>query len=205
MRRGDGTLVLMNPRAIRTLRGLAAGTVATLVAAASHGLGGGGFPGVAGLALALAFSVIVSVALAGRRVTAVRLAASVAISQLAFHLVFSTLGGAGEVISTGGHHGTVRVSTAAEALGHAGPLMWLAHAAAAIVTIAALIRGERALAAIAETARMLLTALFSPAFAVTAPLHRDPRPVTTHSIVPRSARDLVAAGGLRGPPPVSAA
>jgi len=195
----------MNPRAIRTLRGLAAGGVATIVAAASHGLGGGGLPGVAGLALALAFSVIVSIALAGRRLSLVRLAASVAISQLGFHLVFSTLGGAGEVIVSGGHHGVVRVSTAAEALGHASPLMWLAHAVAAAVTVAALVRGERAISAIIDTTRMLLTALFSPRVTVAAPVALTHRPTSAPSIAPRSARDLVAAGGLRGPPAAPAA
>jgi hypothetical protein len=196
----------MNPRATRTLRGLAAGTVATLVAAASHGLGGGGLPGGAGLALALAFSVIVSIALTGRRLPVVRLAASIVLSQLAFHVVFSTLGGAGEVISSGhGHHGTVRVTTAAESVAHASPLMWFAHVVAAAATIVALVYGERALAAIASTARMLLSAILRPVIIVAAIFTRDHRPSRQHSLVPRAARDLVVACGLRGPPAALAA
>lgn len=200
MRRGGGTLGDMNPRAARTLRGLGAATVATVVAAASHGLGGGGLPGAAGLALALAFSAIVSIAMVGRRLPAVRLAASVGLSQLAFHVVFSTLGGAGEVITGSGHHGTVQVTTAAESVVYASPLMWLSHAAAAVVTITALLFGERAIASIGETARMLLTAILSPAVPLAAPIARDHRPSVERSLVPRAARELVAACGLRGPP-----
>lgn len=190
----------MNPRASRTLRGVAAGTVATLVAAASHGLGGGGFPGVAALALALAFSAIASIALGGRRMPTARLAASVTISQLAFHVVFSTLGGAGEVIVAAGHHGDVRVSTAAESMAHASPLMWLAHGIAAAVTVAAMRFGQRAAASIADTARMLLAAILSPTVVVVAAFSRDHRPGSERSLVPREARELVAACGLRGPP-----
>ena len=190
----------MNPRATRTLRGLGAATVATVVAAASHGLGGAGLPGGAGLALALAFSAIVSIALVGRRLPAVRLAASVAISQLGFHVVFSTLGGAGEVIVSGGHHGVVRVTSAGESVVHASPGMWFSHAIAAVITIAALLFGERAIASIVDTARMLLTAILSPTVPLVAPLSRDRGPVIARSLVPRAARELVAACGLRGPP-----
>ena len=195
----------MNPRATRTLRGLAAGTVATVVAAASHGLGGGSLPGGAGLALALAFSAIVSIALVGRRLPAVRLAASVAISQLAFHIVFSTLGGAGEVIVAGAHHGDVHVTTAAESVTHASPLMWLAHAIAAVITVTALLFGEQAIASIIDTARMLLAALLSPTTAPIAVVVRDQRPAPVQSLVPRAPRELVAACGLRGPPALLAA
>ena len=196
----------MNPRAARTLRGLAAGSVATLVAAVSHGLGGGGLPGVAGLALALAFSVIVGVALAGRRLPLVRLAASVILSQLAFHVVFSTLGGAGETMTTGhGHHSEVVVTTAAQSVAHASSTMWLAHAAAALLTIAAIANGDRALAAIADTARMLLTAILRRIPVVVIAASRDRRPRAERSLVPRAARDLVVACGLRGPPRALAA
>lgn len=190
----------MNPRAARTLRGTAAGTVATLVAAASHGLGGGGLPGVAGLSLALAFSVIVSIALVGRRVPAVRLAASIGISQLAFHVVFSTLGGAGEVIVHGGHHGTVHVTTAAESVTHASSLMVLAHIVAAVLTVLALARGERAIIGLRNTARMLLHAILEPAPTVIPLPTPSRRPATAALLVPRPARELVAACGLRGPP-----
>lgn len=195
----------MNPRAARTLRGLAAGSVATLIAAASHGLGGGGLPGIAGLALALVFSVIVSTALVGRRLPVVRLAASVALSQLAFHVVFSTLGGAGEVITTGGHHGAVHVTTAAESVAHASPLMWIAHTVAAVVTVAALAYGERAITAIVDIARTLLGALLSPTVSAPMPFTRDHRPAGERSLVALAARDLVAACGLRGPPSALAA
>lgn len=191
----------MTSRGARTLRGCAAGTVATLVAAASHGLGGGGLPGVAALALALTFSVMVSIALAGRRLPAVGLAASIGLSQFAFHVVFSTLGGAGEVIASSAHHGPVRVASAAEAIVHASPLMTAAHIAAAAITILAMVRGEQALRALRDISRMLLAAILSPASPID--LHpRDRRP-SAPAGSPRvvfTGRDLVAACGLRGPP-----
>ena len=191
----------MNPRAARTLRGLTAGSVATLVAAASHGLGGGGLPGVAGLALALAFSVIVGVALAGRRLPLVRLAASVILSQLAFHVVFSTLGGAGETMTTGhGHHSEVVVTTAAQSVAHASSTMWLAHAAAALVTTLALVFGERAFYGLRDTARMLLTALFTPPAATAVAIDRAPLPAPMTFFAPRIVREFHAALGVRGPP-----
>lgn len=191
----------MTSRGARTLRGLAAGAVATLVAAAAHGLGGGGFPGVAGLALALAFSVIVSIALSGRRWPVVRLSASIALSQLAFHVVFSTLGGAGEVITGAGHHGVVRVESAAQAVEHASPLMIAAHVVAAALTVLAVVRGEHALHALRDVTRMLLSAILSPTSPTDiTPVERPRRSAAGSLLVPLTARDLVAACGLRGPP-----
>jgi len=200
----------MNPRAARTLRGLGAGTTATAVAAVSHGLAGGTFPGLAGIALALVFSAIVSIVLVGRRLPVLRLAASIVLSQLAFHLVFSTLGNAAEVVVTNGHHGAVTVTgsetvagtatvTGTEIVSHASPLMWLAHGIAAALTVLALVYGERAIDGLHEVGRMLLARVLRP-IAVARPtsLPRVTRPPLT--LVARKARELIAACGLRGPP-----
>lgn len=188
----------MNPRAARSLRGLGAGTTATLVAAVSHGLAGGTFPGVAGIALALVFSAIVSIAFVGRRMPVLRLAASIVLSQLAFHIVFSTLGNAAEAVVTNGHHGAVSV-TGTQIVTHASSLMWLAHGIAAVLTLLALVYGERAIVGLHEVGRMLLARVLRP-IAVVRPtsLPRVARPVLL--VVARAARELVAACGLRGPP-----
>ena len=154
-------------------------------------------PSVLGVTLALFFAVIVSIALTGRRLSAVRLAASVVVSQLAFHIVFSTLGGAAEVV-TQGHHQTV--VSGAEVVSHASGGMWLAHAIAALVTTLALAFGERAFYGLRDTARMLLTALFTPPAATTVVIDRVPLPGPVTFFAPRIVRELVAALGVRGPP-----
>ena len=179
------------------LRGLGAGSAATLVAAASHSVAGGRVPSAVGITLALFFAVIVSIALTGRGLSAVRLAASVVVSQLAFHVVFSTLGGAAEVI-TDGHHQTVVAGTAM--VTHASAEMWLAHAIAAVLTTLALVFGERAFYGLRDTARMLLTALFSPATPQVVAIDRAPLPAVVTFVAPRIVREFHAALGLRGPP-----
>ena len=198
----------MDSRWARVLRGLAAGTTATLVAAASHSAAGRTFPGFAGVALALSFSAIVGMALACRRLSVWRLAASVILSQLAFHIVFSTIGGTGEVNSAysragGGHHdmGPLVVSTGSEAVVQASAGMWFAHGVAAGLTILALRHGEAAFWGMRDTARMLLAALLqsTPPIPV-LPFTGDHRPGTVQQLVPRIVRGFLEARGTRGPP-----
>jgi hypothetical protein len=186
----------MNARAARTLRGVAAGTIATLVAAASHGLADGMFPGIAGLSLALVFSAIVGIVFAGRRLRVLRLAASVILSQLAFHLLFSSMVASGAVESTG-HHASTLV---AGPLVHASAPMWFAHAIAAVITILAIRHGERALVGLRETARMLLAALTPVASPTPLRLARNPRLRTAPAPVPRLVPEFLIALGHRGPP-----
>ncbi|GGF13162.1 hypothetical protein GCM10011399_03830 [Subtercola lobariae] len=97
----------MSSRWARVLRGLTAAFVAVFVAGFSHVVGGGEAPGTVGVALALAFSAVVCVALAGKTLSLVRLAIAVAFSQLAFHLLFSVGAGAGVGASSGGAVGGV--------------------------------------------------------------------------------------------------
>ena len=155
-------------------------------------------PGVAGLALALVFAGIVSIALAGRGLSVWRLAASTVVSQLAFHVVFSTLGGAGEVVA-GTHHGQV-VLNGAESVAHASTGMWIAHGVAAVTTIVALCFGERALFGLRQTGWMLVSALFSPTVVASIPLDRAPQPRVEPRALPRLALRSLDAVGTRGPP-----
>lgn len=197
-------------RAERFARGWLTAAVSTLVAAFSHVAGGGMHPGVLGVTLALAVAVPVSIALAGVRLSAVRLAVAVALSQIAFHLLFS-LGASGDggASASGGHHSALVVSTGVEAAAAGdvgpvmvmgGPAMWLAHALAAVVTVVALLRGEGAarglvrLAVRGLTVARLLVAGHEPvAFA------RRPHRADVVLLRPPGQRHLTARP-RRGPP-----
>lgn len=156
-------------------------------------------PSVVGVTLALFFAAFVSIALTGRGLSAVRLAASTVISQLGFHVVFSTLGGAAEVVTTG-HHQTVVAGTAM--VTHASGGMWLAHGVAAVLTTLALVFGERAFFGLRDTARMLLAALLRPAAAEAVAIDPVAQPAPATILVARLVRDFHAAQGRRGPPPL---
>ncbi|WP_147522462.1 hypothetical protein [Brevibacterium senegalense] len=73
----------------RLVRGVAAGALATFVALFSHVAAGGHAPVLPGVVLPLVLAVFVSVVLAGRRLSLLRLSASVTVSQSAFHWIFS--------------------------------------------------------------------------------------------------------------------
>lgn len=198
-------------RAERFARGWLTAGASTLVAAFSHVAGGGMQPGVLGVVIALAVAVPVSIALAGVHLSTVRLAVAVALSQVAFHLLFS-LGaeGGGGASATGGHHSALVISTAADgsvsgavagAMVMGGPAMWLAHALAAVVTIVALRRGEGAAWALVRlavrglTVARLLTAGHRPEVPVVR------RPPTPTGVRPRPpGQRHLTARPRRGPP-----
>lgn len=137
------------------VRGIAASSVAIFVALAGHVSGGGDMPGPLGVLVPWVLSLMVCVLLAGRRLSLIRLALSVGLSQLLFHVLFVL--------------GTVTPSGVAAPHVHGGPLvlppgsgvaetvvadggMWIGHAFAALVTIAALHRGERLILTLAALA-----------------------------------------------------
>lgn len=196
----------------RVARGALAALVSTFVAAFSHAVAGGPLPGAAGLALCLAFSWLVCIALAGRKWPRMRLAASIAASQAMFHWVFSALGGAASaaqttIVPVGApitphDHGTLALLTPLAGHAHAAEDMWLAHLAAAVVTFLALAYGERSATTIAGFARTIVIGL----------LARMPEPVADsvgvrltatriHAEHPRVRRLEFAELRHRGPPP----
>ena len=79
----------MSSRGARVVRGFAAASVATLVAALFHVAGGGLAPSALALTLSLVFSSLGSIALVGKRVAAWRLTLSVLVSQFLFHALFT--------------------------------------------------------------------------------------------------------------------
>ncbi len=202
-------------------RGTVAALVSVFVAAFSHSLAGGRLPGVAGLALCLAFSVLVCVALAGRRLPRTRLAASVAASQAMYHWLFGALGsgalgsgtagsgaassGAGVTTGMHGHPHDAALGTVALApQPHGEGDMLAAHLAAALVTFLVLVFGERTIAATVRFARALVVSLL-PA-APDAPAVRAPaRLFPTRLRIARPGGRRVDHSGLRhrGPPAAS--
>lgn len=129
-------------RGARALRGIAAGAVATAGAAGSHSLSGGTL-NLVGLAIAAAFAAMVSIALAGRSLSLFRLAASVLLSQFAFHVAFSYIG-SGDTVMRMGHHDATIMATDVATTAPADATMWLGHAIAALVTVLLLRHGEAA-------------------------------------------------------------
>lgn len=186
----------------RVLRGGIAASVATWAALLSHVSAGGEIPGWLGIAVPLVLSLAVCTALAGRRLSLVRLALAVTGSQLIFHTLFVV----GAVTPSGtshAHHLLPMTDAAATttAIG-ADPLMWAMHGAAAAVTTLVVHRGERAartlLAVAADIARWVRRRILAAVLALGAldlpalPVAPDAAPVL-RSIVLRTA-----AG--RGPP-----
>lgn len=151
----------MHSRGARLARGWVVGAFATAVAALSHALAGGGTPGWLALAVGVVFSGLVGTVATGPRPSLARLAIAVTVGQVAFHAAFSYLGtsaasASSSLATAAGHQHTAAMgdmagmagaaAPATSALHHAdGPLMWVAHALAAVATILFLRHAERAL------------------------------------------------------------
>lgn len=180
-------------------RGSIAAGVSTWLALAFHLLGRGETPAVAGIVIPFVLSWCACVVLAAWRGHALRLTASVVLSQGLFHLLF-TLGATGA--AAGGHHGSpARLGAVDVAGGASWSHMWLAHLAAAAITILALHSGERAIARLSrlvvDAARRLCEV---PSLQPLVPIHAGTR------VVPRVVVDPTGLGRFgrvirrRGPP-----
>lgn len=138
-------------RAARSLRGLFGALSATVLAAASHALGGGTVTILAVMATALV-ALPLCVALAGRIGSLWRLTLAVGTAQVLYHWSFAGLG-LGSATKTSATPLPAHAEHAAALArfvpdlviaGSADTTMWIAHAGAAALTIALLHRGERA-------------------------------------------------------------
>ncbi len=165
----------------RLLRGIAAGAFATFVALFSHVAGGGHTPTPLGVGVPLLFAVFVCVVLGGRKLSLVRLGASVGISQTVFHWIFDAAassapsagpaaasadaaGASAAHLALHAHHvggvpsgfaSAVAGSGAGDHAAHGGAAMTAAHVVAALVTIAVLHRSEVVLRTLAGLLRMV--------------------------------------------------
>lgn len=151
-------------RRVRVLRGGLAATAATFVALASHLAGGGQMPDVLGIVVPLLLSLPVCMAWSGR-LSLLGLSASVVASQLFFHVLFTLgtpTGATPASPGSGPHAGHMGMGIPASAqtagqthimeAANADTMMWVWHAAAAIVTIVVLYRGELTLLGLRELA-----------------------------------------------------
>ncbi|WP_308466208.1 hypothetical protein [Rathayibacter soli] len=205
----DGSI--MGTRWARVARGTLAALAAVFVSALFHVLAGGGTPGALAVALSLAFCVPACVALAGKKLSVLRLSISVVLSQFVFHALFSlsspgparfAAGEAGGHLHAGGH----LIATGAAASAHVSMMpdsvgMWVGHACAALVTILAFRYGEAAFWGLLATAAVRIVGVAGTL--ADAPTGPDAPPTALINsqpvIVPRT---LLMIGRMRhrGPP-----
>ena len=196
----------MTTRVARVVRGLLVAFVALAVAAVAH-IAGGGQIGWVGLVLAFAFSTLASIALAGRTISRVRISIAVLVSQGAFHLLFG-LGAGYAATPERSHPGMVMGDPAAVTVS-ASPMvmmdngwMWAAHGLAAIVTILALVRGERLFWSIAGWVAHSITRLFDRS--IDQPPTQRTTVVVVADVRAPGTPFLLAGLRRRGPPVIAA-
>ncbi|WP_017793721.1 hypothetical protein [Leucobacter salsicius] len=193
-------------RGVRTARGAAISIAATLLAATSHALAGGQVTVFSVFATAV-FALPLTMALVGRKPALWRLTIAVSVAQLVYHWCFAGLGlfsERGNLSAPAPLHAmhlaqlesfVPDLATAATA----SAAMWLSHAAAAVLTIALLYRGEVAYRLLAQIIRRVLPRL---RFAVVA----VPRPISILPVIRVLASPQLAQLtpiSHRGPPAVS--
>ncbi|GGE91953.1 hypothetical protein [Mycetocola zhadangensis] len=193
----------MRARRIRVARGIAAAAVATFFAAFSHVVSGAEVPGLFALVAASVLSIFLCIALAGRTLSTWRLTASVLLSQLGYHLLFALVpASTGSVVTAPGHHADmVMMTTDATTHVHAStsPAMWLGHALAAMITVAALVYGERLLFSLFDTLRLGVRVLLVGIRL--APVRRPAMPNADWlPVLGANQRVLLSAMRHRGPP-----
>ncbi|WP_430593245.1 hypothetical protein [Humidisolicoccus flavus] len=198
------------------LAGVAAVT-ATCIALISHLLGGGAMPGLLGIVIPLILAMPVCLLLAKLRNSVARLGLSVTVSQFLFHTLFvfgaqrATAPSAAPAASSHDHSGhaafsaaTSDLATGASHSGHDGPLMWVMHALAAVVTTLILAHGEAILVAFASV-KQIAAALFLRRTRLHEPLPIASAPntaLTTLDWVPALRTRSSAIVQRRGPPVV---
>lgn len=189
----------MDSRWARVARGWTAAGFATLAAAVSHTLAGGIAPSLFGMLVSVVISASVCTVLAGRTLSWWRLAASVALSQLLFHWLFSGLGLPAAIEP----HDMSSMAMDAPTHAHPAATMWLAHLAAALLTFVAFRYAESAFWGVADTARLMLARLLAvviPLF----PARATPPAEVERRFVPRDLALLLSSMRHRGPPLESA-
>lgn len=194
----------MTQRQQRTARGFLAAALAVFVAALFHIAGGGAAPTPLSLVVSVVLATPACVLLAGRRPSAGRLTASVALSQLAFHLLFelgqpsSVRFSGGEMAGMPGMPLHVAGTGGGASASIATPAMWASHAMAALVTIVAIRHGERVLERMLQLASRFVVRVVR--LAQLRPLPRVR--VLTQQAAPAVRAPLFLSGAIRhrGPP-----
>jgi hypothetical protein len=209
----------MHSRGARLARGWVVGAFATAIASLSHALGGGTVPSGLALLAGLLFSGMLATLAAGRTPSLPRLAVAVIGGQLAFHLLFSYLGVPTSATPTSAAptsatrtsttlaslppmptHGHIDLTVVTTGHHHAdGASMWIAHAIAALVTIAFLRFAERAVWSLLAQVVDWVVRPFRTSRPLPVRAHRAaPLPLLAPSLL--VSRLLDAALSRRGPP-----
>ncbi|MDQ1530367.1 MAG: hypothetical protein QOE37_472 [Microbacteriaceae bacterium] len=205
-----GNRVDLTHRAVRVARAVAASSVATLAALGSHLAGGGAAPSLLLILAVCVLSWLPAVALIGRRLSVPGQAAVIAVSELALHTVFATgaavPGGAPPgATAMPGMPGMAATSTPpllpAGPVVHAGGGMWLAHAAAALLTLLLWNRGEGAFWALLRLAERFSRTVSLVELPAAVP--ESPTLVVRHPALPGFHLDRVLAQLARRGPPLS--
>lgn len=207
-------------RSRRARRGSVAAVFATFLALTSHILGGGAMPTLMGVLVPLSLSLLICVVLAGRRLSLVRLSASVLVSQGFFHLLFSVFTPAHppatvttavdrQAMAHGAMAHGPSVSTAG--MGEAGSMMhshvsapmMLMHVIAAIVTVAVIYWVEVLPVRLGEFARLIIHAIV-PVLSPLRTLPERPRLAIAVAVVGLRPLTVLRSPVLRRGPPQSA-
>ena len=204
---------MLEQRHLKALRGATTAILATFVALMSHIAGGATVPGPLGIVIPLVLALPICIAISGQKLSLLTLSASVIVSQVFFHALF-IFGSAGWAVHTGHAHHANPASAAVsqmpplEGSAHthllleASPAMMVAHALAAVITIAALYRGEIALRLLVHIGRRMVG--LRRALLVLVPATEKPAPASIPAAVqvPRVslARQLLPVHAYRGPP-----
>lgn len=154
----------MKDHGLRIMRGWIGAFICTCLAAASHSFADGATPPWVILGLVLAISGVICTALAASKFSLLRTSLAVLLSQGLYHLVFGLFGhhaSTGQLTSIGGTgvHANHTMALSVESSGATGvvidsasdSLMTASHLVAAVLTIAALRKGELAAAAFLDS------------------------------------------------------
>lgn len=186
----------------RVGRGIVATSFAIMIAALSHVIAGAETPSALAILVTIVVVLPLSIALAGVRLSFLRLGLIVLASQGLFHVSFAMIGVTGDVAGASVHDahsmGLVASSSADSLSTGYTVSMWIAHALAAAFTFAVLAFGERAAVSLLTIVVAALAALraFSLTLSSTWPKLLVPIAVDVHPIAHRFTR----AHSQRGPP-----
>lgn len=189
---------MQTSRGIRAVRALIAASVATGVALAGHLIAGGALPHLLGILVPLTVSTLWALTVIGRTLSVWRISAVVITAQALFHWLFvlgSTGSATGMAHDMHGHSLAGSVSVSVHSM--TTPSMSLGHLIAAVLTIAALVRGERVLRGLVALARMIAARLQWPIPVRISSAPRLPRLAQLGMFL---GSQTVAAHSGRGPP-----
>lgn len=184
----------MSTRASRASRGWVVALIATVVAATSHALADGEAPSAFGFVASLILAGTACTLLSARRQSLWRLAASITISQILFHSLFSGMGSPAVVA----HEHGATLTEASPLHGHSSD-MWIAHIVAGVITLVVLRHAESAAWGLARSVRLASGWMLVPWHPAPVPVVRTVA-ARVRVIRPRARHLVVSSITHRGPP-----